>query len=362
MTTTFPANSIIPDGARVKFGIDPTFPRLHLGHLVPLRVVKKFIIKGNPVVIVLGTFTAQLGDPSGKDATRPILTKEEVKDNALTIMNQVRLIMPQGFVFWENGELHNTMELPVFMREAAHFTVNHMMSRDAFQKRQENSQPIGLHELLVPICQGLDSVHQKTEVEIGGQDQLFNFQVTRSLQEKHGQKPQICLMCPIIRGTDGQKMSKSLNNCIWLDEEPNEMFGKVMSIPDDVMEEWTPLFRDFASHGTLGTGHPNPMQEKLKLAHTIVEQCHDKTKADDAWSHFQKTVQNKEIPENIEEIKSATLLDAVTKIRKCSKSEARRLLLQKGVSVDGVATIEDIEVKPGQIIKIGSRTFGKIVL
>lgn len=359
----FPENADLSPCKRVKFGIDPTFPRLHLGHLVPLRLVKKMMNEGHHLTIVLGTFTAQLGDPSGRDTTRPILSAEEVEANADAIQIQIERILgpnlsaniPGTWFLCKNGWLHNTMTLPTFMKQVANFTLAHMTSRNAFQDRIANQQSIGMHELLVPICQGWDSVVLETEIEVGGQDQLFNFQIARHLQEANGQKPQSCIMMPIINGTDGRKMSKSLGNCIFFDEHPNDIFGKVMSIPDIVMEEWLPLFVDFAIQEI------HPMEKKKILAFEIVSQLSSKEIAQAAQEHFQQTVQNKEIPTDIPLIVAKTLLEAVMLCCKISKTAARQRLKEGAVKIAGIKMFDEkLALEPGQIIQCGRRDFVQV--
>lgn len=351
----FPQDADIAPSKRVKFGIDPTFPRLHLGHFVPLRLVKKMMAQGHNATIVLGTFTAQLGDPSGRDTTRPILAADEVDRNADAICEQVKRILG-NVEFFKNSWVHNTMQVPQFMKLASQFTLSHMTGRNAFAKRIEEGNSIALHELLVPLCQGWDSVVLKAEIEIGGQDQLFNFQVARTLQEAEGQKPQACIMLPIINGTDGRKMSKSLGNCIFLDEPPEDIFGKVMSIPDNVMEEWWPLFVDFTTDETI-----HPMDKKMLLATEIVAQLHSVEKAIAAQTHFVSTVQKKELPLDIPNIEAKTILEAVVKLTNGSKTAARRLLEAGGVRIDGEkVSNETTPLKAGQVIQSGKRLFGRI--
>ncbi len=350
----FPEGSNFEGLNRVKFGIDPTFHRLHLGHMVPLRIVKKMQELGKDVTIVLGSFTAQLGDPSGRDETRPILSKEEVEKNADKILSQVNSILKPGFKVFRNGDAFNVMTVPELMKIVSDFTVQQMTKRDGFAKRMENGTSIGVHELIVPILQGTDSVILESEIEIGGTDQLFNFQVARKLQEINGQKPEVCVFAPIINGTDGRKMSKSLGNCIFLDEDPTDIFGKCMSISDVVMEEWIPLLTD--SNKEL-----NPMTRKKKMAFDIVEQLFDTSMAETCLKQFENTIQNKELPDEIDNIEADDLLDAVIKIRNCSKSEARRLIVQGGVKIDEKKASENDEIQAGQIIKVGKRDFGRIV-
>jgi len=365
----FPENADLTPCKRVKFGIDPTFPRLHLGHLVPLRLAKKMMLEGHKLTIVLGTFTAQLGDPSGRDATRPILAESDVEANADSIFSQIKKILgkenfgtdhfdeivPHKWVICRNGWLHNKMTLPTFMKQVAKFTLSHMTSRNAFQDRIANNQSIGMHELLVPICQGWDSVALQSEIEIGGQDQLFNFQVARHLQEANGQKPQACIMLPIINGTDGRKMSKSLGNCVFFDEDPNDIFGKVMSIPDAVMEEWFPLFVDFMVDDI------HPMNKKKILALEIVNQLHGLQLAQSAQENCLKTVQNKELPSDIPTIPATPLLNAVVACCTISKTAARQRLKDGAVKVDGVKVFdEQLMLKPGQVVQCGRRDFVRI--
>ncbi len=350
----FPEGSDIDSLKKVKFGIDPTFPQLHLGHLVPLRIVKQLQEQGREVTIVLGTFTAQMGDPSGKDQTRPILSKEDVEKNAEQILDQVKTILHPGFKVFRNGDLFNTMNVPELMKIVSDFSVQSMINRNAFSKRIENNVPIGVHELIVPILQGTDSVELNSEIEVGGTDQLFNFQVARRLQELNGQKPEVCIMAPIINGTDGQKMSKSIGNCIFLEEMPLDMFGKCMSVSDETMNEWIPLLTD-------GNKESHPMKRKKKMAMDIVEQLCGPEIVPKVVKHFEKTVQNKELPDDIKEIKAGDLLDVITQIRNCSKTEARRLIKSGAVKINDVKIDEDEVLSSGQIMKVGKRDFGKIV-
>lgn len=351
---TFPENSDITNLKRVKFGIDPTFPMLHLGHLVPLRIVRKLQEQGKFVTIVLGTFTAQLGDPSGRDQARPILSKEDVESNADRILEQVEKVLLPGFIVFKNGDAFNVMRVPELMKIVSDFSVQQMTSRNAFSNRIKAENPIGIHELIVPILQGTDSVILKSQIEIGGTDQLFNFQVARRLQEINGQEPEVCIMAPIINGTDGRKMSKSLGNCIFIDDDPKDMFGKCMSISDETMEAWIPLLTD-------GNDELNPMARKKKMAFDIVSQIFGRLTASSALASFVKSVQNKEIPENIPEIKELGLVEAVVAIRNCSNTEARRLIMSGAVKVDNVKIDSETKLSSGQILKVGKRDFGKIV-
>jgi tyrosyl-tRNA synthetase len=350
----FPKDSSIKGLKRVKFGIDPTGPKLHLGHLVPLRIVKSLQEEDREVTIVLGDFTAQMGDPSGKDQTRPILSKEEVERNADIILTHVKKILKPGFKVFRNGDVFNNMSVPELMKIVSDFTVQQMTKRDAFAKRLNDGVAIGVHELIVPILQGTDSVRLESEIEIGGTDQLFNFQVARRLQELNGQKPEICIMAPIINGTDGRKMSKSLGNCIFLDEDPIDVFGKCMSVSDDTMNEWIPILTD-------SNKESQPMVRKKKMAFDIVEQLFDTSMAETCLKQFEDRIQKKAIPEDIDEITADNIVDAIVNIRACSKTQARRLLKDGAVKLDDVKATDETPIAHGQIIKIGKRDFGKIV-
>ena len=245
----FPEHQDIKNLNRVKFGIDPTFYRLHIGHLVPLVWLKKNFKKD--ITIVLGTITARLGDPSGQDKTRPILSEVEVQANTKAISQQIYKILPSVRIWKQESILAGQL-----LEISSHFTVSKMMSRDNFQAREG----VSLHELSVPILQAMDSVLLQTELELGGDDQLFNFELTREVQKIHNQKPEACLMFPIIKGTDGQKMSKSKNNCIWLDDPQIEQ--RILSISDEVMDEWFPLFCDEEPE-------IHPFERKKQLAKSI---------------------------------------------------------------------------------------------
>jgi len=341
---------------KIKFGIDPTRNRLHLGHFVPLRVCRKLQEQGHHLDLILGTLTAQLGDPSGQDKTRPILSEEEVEENAEQLLAQASKVLLPGFKVHKNRDFVNGMSIPFFLANlASKFTVANMLARDGFRKRHEAGAPISLHEFLVPLLQGWDSVVLDSDVEIGGTDQLFNFQVARSLQESEGQSPEVCIMTPIIRGTDGRKMSKTFNNTIWLDEPPEEMFGKVMSIPDDVTDEWISLLTDLIDL----PGHP--MVKKKKLAWDIVNQFHGSDKADEAQVHFESLVQRKETPDEIQVIEADLLLKIVALVREVSNNRARKLVRQGGVTIAGEKVLDPLFwPEPGTIIKIGKRNFVKV--
>lgn len=366
----FPGNEKIDFSKKlnVKFGIDPTSDKLHLGHLIPLLQAKKLWEEGHHVDIVLGTFTAQLGDPSGKDTMRPILTAEDTEKNANSIIGQVARIFGNpnsSYPGWDrikihrNGDWFQEMTAIEMVSILSKFTTTQLLSRDSFQKRLEDNNPIGMHELVVPVLQGFDSVKLKTDIEIGGTDQLFNFGISRDMQRLNGQKPEICLLMPIINGTDGRKMSKSFDNCIFINDIPEDVFGKVMSISDELMKEWWSIF--IGDNLALEIDK-HPMKMKKELAWQITDIIWaSKGEADRAQKHFEDTIQNKKLPDEIPAIFSTHALNAVLVIRKCSVSEAKRLIKQGAVRVNNVKIDdENMEVKKGDIIKVGKLDLAKI--
>lgn len=293
-----------------------------------------------------------MGDPTGQDKARPILSSEQVKLNAERILEQVSRVLKPGFHVHRNHEWFETMNVPFLLANlASKFTVSNMMSRDGFKKRGQAG--VSVHELLVPMLQGWDSVVLNADVEIGGTDQLFNFQTARELQSREGQRPQVCLMTPVINGTDGRKMSKSFGNCIFLDEVPEEIFGKIMSVSDEVMDEWIPLL-------TNGIDESHPMKRKKLLAFDIVSQIHGVDAAKAGQSHFESKIQ-KGKPADVIEISETQIIDVIQKIRKCSKTVARNLLKSGAVSVDGIKVFDQtISFESGTVIKVGKRSWGRI--
>ncbi len=348
-TFTLPSRKL-----RIKFGIDPTSDKLHLGHLIPLQLVKEFKDDGHQIDIILGTFTAQMGDPSGKNSMRPILTSKETRENAESIISQITRILGDGFTIHFNNTWFDKMSMPEMMSILSKFTVGNLLSRDSFSQRMENHNPIGMHELIVPILQGFDSVHLQSDVEIGGTDQLFNFKISRQMQEVFEQTPENCFLMPIINGTDGQKMSKSFNNCIFLNDKPEDIFGKVMSISDTTMREWVPIFFDKMDE-------THPLKMKKLLAHKITELMWV-GKGDKARSHFESVIQGDSIPDDISELSLTSIIEVVKMMRKSSNSEARRLLKANAVKINGeVNSSEEFLLKLGDIVKVGKRDFAKII-
>ena len=351
-----PEGSSIPTSGVVKFGVDPTGPELHLGHLIPILMVKKLKDNGMDVHIVLGSMTAMLGDPSGRNTMRPMLTLSQTKSNADKILIQIKRILGNDITIHYNHEWFEKMTLPDMIQILSKYTVDYLMSRDAFQKRKEEGGTIGMHELIVPILQGLDSVELKANVEVGGTDQLFNFLLSREVQTKSGQAPEICILSPIINGTDGRKMSKSFGNCIFINDTPTDVFGKCMSISDTLMHEWYPLFVDSYDN------KQHPMELKKNLAVIVTNVIWGEGKGEEERSKFERNVQSKNVPTDIKEYPSKDIVEFIRSITNCSRGEARRLMAQNAVSIDGnKITDNEYVVKPGETVKVGKRNYGKAI-
>ena len=360
----------------VKLGVDPTAPDIHLGHTVVLNKLRDFQKLGHHVVLIIGSGTAIIGDPSGRDKARSGLTPEQIERNARYYSKQAFKILDK-----EKTEIRYNGEwlLPLKMREivelASHFTIARILERDDFFNRYKKGVPIYLHEFLYPVMQAYDSVVIKADVELGGSDQKFNLLFGRDLQRDVGQEPQIAILMPILRGIDGEKrMGKSLGNYIGINDTPEEMFGKIMSIPDHLIIEYFELLTDrdpdeieeFKERMEKGE---NPRDFKLLLAEDIVSRFHSKEDAKRAKDNFIKVFSKREIPENIPTVKIIEdRIDLVELLKNqnlvSSKSEARRLISQGGISVDGKKLKPDetvIGVKDGMIIKVGKRRFLKVV-
>lgn len=354
--TTFPdnINPFTKNTGIVKFGIDPTGPDMHLGHLLPIRIVKKLKELGHEIHIILGTFTAQIGDATGRDSTRPILSAEETKKNSNILLEQVTRILGNNIIIHRNNEWFDKMSLPEMMNIISKFSVQKLLSRDNFSKRVEGNVPIAMHELMGPILQGIDSVNVRANIEVGGNDQLFNFSITRDVQAMFGQEEEICILSPVINGLDGRKMSKSFNNCIFINDTPEDVFGKSMSISDETMFEWLPIFFDNFDN------NEHPMKLKKMLAFKVTEEIWGTELAEKGSRHFESVIQKGKLPEEIIELDSDSLLSIVKTILNSSNSEARRMFRGNAVSVNGEKVSEDFEVKSGDIVKVGKRSFAKI--
>ncbi len=362
---------------RVKLGLDPTAPDIHLGHTVVIRKLKAFQELGHTVIFLIGDFTGTIGDPSGKNVTRPPLTRDEINANAETYKRQMfKLLDPEKTELRFNGEWMDKFTAADFVKLTAKTTVKQILERDDFTKRMNEEKPISLHELLYPLVQGYDSVALNADVELGGTDQKFNLLMGRNLQREFDQEPQVIITTPLLEGTDGvQKMSKSLGNYIGIDEPPNEMFGKVMSISDDLMWKYYELLTDLSVSdisdlkAKCENGRENPRNAKVSLAKLIIKDFHSADAAAEAEDEFNRRFVQKEIPDEIEEkvmaagsYKLADLL-AETGLT-ASKGEARRLVEQGGVKVDGekaTAANADINVdSSGILFQVGKRRFLKV--
>jgi tyrosyl-tRNA synthetase len=367
---------------RVKLGFDPTKPDLHLGHAVVLHGLRRFQDAGHQVVIIIGDFTARIGDPSGKEATRPPLSLDEVTVNAQTYLDQLGLILDlsKTEVHW-NGEWLDRMTFADTVKLAAQATVAQMLARDNFAKRYERNDPIALHEFLYPLMQGYDSVAIRSDIEMGGTDQKFNLLMGREIQEAYGQSPQVVMMYPILEGTDGvQKMSKSLNNYIGLTDAPEDMYGKVMSIPDTLLANYyrlasgLPLAEVTDVLAGLEAGTTHPRDAKMRLARAIVGRYHGADAGAAAEEAFVRQFQQRQLPEDIPDcpvpeaaMPAAALLAAMGLAS--SSSEARRLIQQGGMKLHRTSDPETVKAfdqlielgSDGVIVQVGKRRFGRAV-
>lgn len=350
---------------RVKFGIDPTAPNIHLGHSVPLRKLKQFQDAGHTIVLIIGDFTARIGDPSGRNDMRKPLSEKEIKENMKGYLKEAGLILDiKKAEIHYNSEWHEKKGLAHILSIAQSATIQQVLKRDDFKKRIENDSDISLLELFYPVLQGYDSVEVRADVEIGGTDQKFNLLMGRRVQRHFGMEEQDVLTVPLLEGTDGvKKMSKSVGNYIALTDEPNAMFGKIMAIPDTLLEKYYELLTDEKADIS------DPYASKIRLAEIITEMYQGKKKAEKAKEFFIDTFSKKEIPENVPEHilvhgAHATILEVIGDIRKEeSKSELRRLIEQGGVSINGEKKMNPNELhtlKDGVIIKIGKKNFWKI--
>jgi len=355
---------------RLKEGFDPSFPDIHLGHIVTLRKLRQFQELGHQVVLIVGDWTAQIGDPSGVSVTRPMLTMEQVQENAKTYMEQFFKVVDKERteVRWQS-EWFGDFSLADVIQLTSKFTVAQLLAREDFSNRYKNERPIAITELLYPLLQAYDSVAIQSDVEFGGTDQKFNLLVGRELQSMVGQRPQQVFMVPLLVGTDGShKMSKSLGNYIGVAEPPEEIYGKAMSIPDDLIMLYFELVTDVSDSElvdfkqALDNQTVNPMELKKRLGRELVTQLHNEKSAGDAEEQFARVVQQKELPEEISlGTKSrGTLRDYLVENNLAkSRSEAKRLIEQGGVYVDGERITDiDWEVKrKGSIIKVGKRQY-----
>ena len=360
---------------RVKLGADPTAPDLHLGHTVVIRRLRAFQELGHTVVFLIGDFTGLIGDPSGKSQTRPQLTREEIDANAETYKQQIfKLLDPDRTEIRFNSEWMDGFDAYGFVRLCARVTVKQILERDDFQKRLAEERPVALHELLYPLTQAYDSVALRADVELGGTDQKFNLLLGRNLQREYGQEPQVALITPLLEGTDGvQKMSKSLGNYVGIDEPPQEMFGKIMSVSDALMWRYYELLTDLraeeiaALRARSDAGARNPRDLKVELAKRVIADFHSREAAAAAEEEFNRRFRDKEVPSEIEERPLAAGPWKLPRLLvECglapSMAEARRLVEQGGVRVAGERVSQsdaEIELVPEQAIlfQVGKRRF-----
>ncbi len=362
---------------KIKLGCDPSRPDLHVGHAVVLRKLRHFQDLGHQAILVIGDFTAMIGDPSGRNKTRPPLELEEARENAKTYVNQASAILDvDRLKIVYNSEWLNAMNFKDVIRLASRYTVARMIERDDFTKRFRNNIPIAIHEFLYPLAQGMDSVELEADVELGGTDQKFNLLVGRDLQREYGQAPQVILTLPLLEGTDGvEKMSKSYGNHIGLHDSPGEMYGKVLSIPDTMIEKYYLLAVDAddetmkSVREKLSDPKVNPRDVKRELARDLVALYYDEAAAQNAEAEFDRIFIQKDIPDDISTVTltaSTLLVDLLAQEGLVSsKSEARRLIKQKAVRINS-EVCEDIQTRldvgtGDMVIKVGKRRFLKVI-
>jgi tyrosyl-tRNA synthetase len=364
---------------RIKLGLDPTAPDLHVGHTVVLNKMRQLQDLGHTVIFLIGDFTASIGDPSGRNATRPPLTREEIEANAKTYFAQASLVLDAGKTeIRYNSEWSDPLGARGMIQLASRWTVARMLERDDFTKRYRGGIPISVHEFLYPLMQGYDSVALKSDLELGGTDQKFNLLVGRELQREYGQEPQCILTMPLLEGLDGvEKMSKSKGNYIGITEVPNEMFGKVMSISDDLMWRYYELlsFKTTAQIATFKSecaAGRNPRDVKVLLAQEIIERFHNKAAAEQALLDFDARFKQGAVPDDIAEVVLSVGADGVLGITALlkqaglapSSAEANRNIEQGGVKVDG-AKVSDraLNIGPGvYVVQVGKRKFARVTI
>ena len=362
---------------RIKLGCDPTRPDLHLGHSVILRKMRQFQDLGHHAILIIGDFTGMIGDPTGQNKTRPALTVEEVRANGQTYFEQASQILDaEKTEIVYNSDWLGGMKFQDVIRLASNMTLARMIERDDFTKRFRNEDPIALHEFLYPLAQGQDSVYLKSDVELGGIDQKFNLLVGRHLQKEDGQPQQVCLMMPLLVGTDGtQKMSKSYDNYVGLSDKPNDMYGKMLSVPDELIYTYFELLTDVPLDelpAVKARAEQDPRNTKHELAYTITRMYYDEATARAAKDHFEKTVVKKEVPDDLPEFRfpageTQRLVALIKGIKFApSNGEARRLIQQGGVSIDGEAVGDpthevNISADTDFVLKVGKRKFARIL-
>ncbi|AZR74892.1 tyrosine--tRNA ligase [Anoxybacter fermentans] len=366
---------------KVKLGMDPTAPDIHLGHTVVLNKLRQFQDLGHEVILIIGDFTAMIGDPTGKNETRPQLTREEVIENAKTYQEQVfKILDKEKTTIRYNSEWLAKMNFADVINLCSKYTVARMLERDDFSKRMKEERPISIHEFFYPLMQGYDSVAIEADIELGGTDQLFNLLVGRSLQKDWGQESQVIMMTPILEGLDGvEKMSKSKGNYIGVNFTPEDMFGKIMSIPDELIIRYFTLLTDIPMEEIekmekgMKDGSVHPMEAKKALGRAIVTRFHDEKAAERAQAEFEKVFSKGGLPEDMPKVEITdvdleegkiwiiTLLTKANLVK--SNSEGRRMIQQGAVSVDGEKITDikaQIEPVDGMVIRVGKRRFAQV--
>jgi tyrosyl-tRNA synthetase len=360
---------------KVKLGVDPSRPDLHLGHAVVLRKLKQFQELGHIVYLVIGDFTARIGDPSGRSKTRPLLSEDEVRENSRTYVEQAfRILQPDKTVVRFNSEWLSKLTFADVINLSSRYTVARMLERDDFNKRLKENQPISISEFLYPLAQAYDSIVIEADVELGGTDQLFNLLVGRKLQEEFNQSPQVVLTMSLIEGTDGYlKMSKSYDNYIAFNDSPQDIFGKVMSIPDHLIIKYMKYLTDIPKdkiknmEDQMKSGKVNPRDIKMILAEEIVTMLYNKEEAEKAKQNFISIFQKREMPEDLPEIQiktGETILDIVSKTKVYdSNSEIKRAIMQGAIRINDkkIKDFKDVvDCDDGAILRVGKKSFFKI--
>ncbi len=356
------------ESLRVKLGLDPTAPDLHVGHLVVLDALRAFQDDGHTVVIIIGDYTALIGDPSGRSETRPVLTPEQVATNAETYFEQVDLVLDRDRIEVRyNSEWLAAMTAADILRLMSKATLQQILQREDFSDRVKAGTPIGAHEILYPFNQAYDSVAINADVEIGGTDQLFNLLFGREIQKSYGQEPQDIAVFPLLEGTDGSaKMSKSLGNYIGLAEPPEEIYGKTMSIPDRLTEKYLRLVSDLPSAEVENVLAMKPRDAKAALARQLVKRLHGEAAAARAEADFDRKFRRRDVPESMPErriSKPKDLVETLVEVEFAkSGTEARRLIDQGGVRINGDKASADAELHDGDVLQVGKRSFVRIRL
>nr|WP_237690638.1 tyrosine--tRNA ligase [Paenibacillus caui] len=368
---------------KIKLGLDPSAPDIHVGHTVVMQKLRQFQQLGHQVQLVIGDFTGMIGDPTGKSETRKQLTREDVLRNAETYKEQIfKILDSEKTQVFFNSEWLAPMNFADVVKLAAKVTVARMLERDDFTKRYQSGQPISIHEFFYPLMQGMDSVALKSDVELGGTDQKFNLLMGRTLQKEDKLEPQVIMMTPLLEGLDGvKKMSKSLGNYIGIDEEPNEIYGKAMSVPDELMIKYYELVTDLSNEELkaieegLKAGTLHPRDAKMKLAHTLVRMYHSEADADSAEEHFVTVFQQRALPDDIEEARIAAsefdegeirLIKLITLVGfASSNAEAKRSIQQGAVKINEEKLTDigaAVAVQTGDILQVGKRKFAKLIV